>query len=126
MALPRTTLVMMGSQPSSIFLGIEASCFNFFSLIFIRALVMCSVKAKFWELVWGLSASFCKNLITSELLQSSKSIIIKGKRKIVSHTLKKFSTSIRNMFNCSKHFCRRSGFSFINYFTNNSRRYNSI
>src|SRR3954451_8060843 len=60
---------MMGSQPSSIFLGIEASCFNFLSLILTRAFVMCSVKAKFWELVWGLSASVCKYLMTSEIVQ---------------------------------------------------------
>src|SRR3954449_3538682 len=63
----------MGSQPSSKFLGMEASIFNFSSLICIMALVMCFVKATFISVVLGVSARFCKNLITSVTLQPSKS-----------------------------------------------------
>ena len=63
----------MGSQPSSNFFGIEASCFNFSSLTCMRAFVICFVKSILIALALGLLASFCKNMITSEILQSSKS-----------------------------------------------------
>src|SRR4051812_41553953 len=63
---------MMGSQLSN-FLGIEALCFIFSSLILIRASVMCLVKATFISLASGLVASFCRNIITSEILQPSRS-----------------------------------------------------
>src|SRR3954468_14510237 len=62
---------MMGSQLSSTFLGIEALCFNFSSLILMRESVMCLVKATFISLALGLLASFCRNIITSEILQPS-------------------------------------------------------
>src|SRR3954468_11727654 len=74
-------ILIMGSQPSSNFLGIEASSFNFSSLICIIALVMCFVKATFISLVLGVSASFCKNLITSVILQPSKSKSFSSKVK---------------------------------------------
>src|SRR3954462_11160132 len=45
-----TCILMMGSQLSSTFLGIEALCFNFSSLILMRASVTCLVKAKFISL----------------------------------------------------------------------------
>src|SRR4051812_38048307 len=61
----------MGSQLYSTFLGIEASCFSFSSLILTRAFVMCLVKATCISLASGLLASFCKNIITSEILQPS-------------------------------------------------------
>src|SRR3954466_15062312 len=61
----------MGSQLSSTFLGIEALCFSFASLILTRASVMCLVKATCISLASGLLASFCKNIITSEILQPS-------------------------------------------------------
>src|SRR5215216_1613644 len=64
---------MMGSQPYSCFLGIEALCFIFSFLIFMRASVMCFVKVMFIALALGLLASFCRNLITSEILQPSRS-----------------------------------------------------
>src|SRR3954467_1838432 len=63
----------MGSQLSSTFLGIESLCFNFSSLILTRAYVMCLVKATCISLASGLLASFCKNIITSEILQPSRS-----------------------------------------------------
>src|SRR3954452_23882210 len=74
-------ILIMGSQPSSNFLGIEASSFNFSSLICIMALVICFVKATFISLVLGVSASFCKNLITSVTLQPSKSKSFSSKVK---------------------------------------------
>src|SRR4051812_30511915 len=64
---------MMGSQLSSTFLGIEALCFNFSSLILMRASVMCLVKPTFISLAFGLLASFCRNIITLEILQPSRS-----------------------------------------------------
>src|SRR4051812_3829285 len=63
----------MSSQLSSTFLGIEALCFNFSSLILTRASVMCLVKATCISLASGLLASFCRNKITSEILQPSRS-----------------------------------------------------
>src|SRR3954471_19000348 len=39
-------ILIIGSQPSSRFLGMEASTLSFFSLTLIRALVICSVKAR--------------------------------------------------------------------------------
>src|SRR3954464_9523828 len=63
----------MGSQLSSTFLGIEHLCFSFSSLILTRAFVMCLVKATCISLASGLLASFCKNIITSEILQPSTS-----------------------------------------------------
>src|SRR6266480_3754171 len=63
-----TIILMMGSKQSSIFLGIEASHFNFSSLACMRILVICLVKAIFIALALGLSASFCKNFITSVML----------------------------------------------------------
>src|SRR3954470_11183867 len=68
-----TCILIMGSQLSSTFLGIEALCFNFSSLILIRAFVKCLVKATFIALALGLLASFCRNIITSEILQPSRS-----------------------------------------------------
>src|SRR4051812_47838348 len=68
-----TCILIMGSQLSSTFLGIEALCFNFYSLILIIASVMCLVKATFISLASGHLASFCRNTITSEILQPSRS-----------------------------------------------------
>src|SRR4051812_3090617 len=61
----------MGSQLPSTFLGIESLCFSISSLILTRASVMCLVKATCISLASGLLASFCKNIITSEILQPS-------------------------------------------------------
>src|SRR3954447_14043334 len=71
----------MGSQPSYNFLGIEASSFNFSSLICIMALVICFVKATFISLALGVLASLCKNFITSATLQPSKSKSLSSKVK---------------------------------------------
>src|SRR5215216_2618937 len=61
----------MGSQLSSTFLGIEALCFSLSSLILTRASVMCLVKETCISLASGLLARFCKNIITSKILQPS-------------------------------------------------------
>src|SRR3954466_7283595 len=61
----------MGSQLSSTFLGVEALCFSFSSLILTRASVMCLVKETCIALASGLLASFCRKIITSEILQPS-------------------------------------------------------
>jgi hypothetical protein len=58
-------------------LGIEAFYFNFSSLILIRAMVICLVKATVKELALGVKASFCKNKITSDILQPSTSKSLK-------------------------------------------------
>jgi hypothetical protein len=42
-----------------------------------RAFVICFVKATFIELALGLKASFCKNKITSNMLQPSTSKSLK-------------------------------------------------
>src|SRR3954469_25803943 len=63
----------MGSQLSSNFLGIEALCFSFSSLILTRASVMCLVKATCISLASGLLASSFRNIITSDILQPSTS-----------------------------------------------------
>src|SRR5215217_2419583 len=82
---------MMGFQPSSNFLGIEASRFNFSSLICMRAFVICFVKAIFIALALGLLENFCKNLITSEILQSSKSKSLLSKvKELLSPILRNF------------------------------------
>src|SRR3954465_15611419 len=46
-------ILIIGSQPCSSFLGMEASTLSFSSLTLIRALVICSVKARLSVLVWG-------------------------------------------------------------------------
>src|SRR3954466_4776936 len=66
-------ILTIGSQPSSIFLGIEVSHLILSSLDLIRALVICSVKAILSVLVWGSLAILCRKVITSERLQLSKS-----------------------------------------------------
>src|SRR4051812_43575386 len=50
--------LIIGSQPSSSFLGMEAYTLSFSSLTLIRALVICYVKARLSVLVWG-SLAFC-------------------------------------------------------------------
>src|ERR1044072_5680145 len=65
--------LIIGSQPSSSFLGMEASSLSFSSLTLIRAFVICSVKARFSVLVWGSQDILCRKPITSDKVQLSKS-----------------------------------------------------
>src|SRR3954464_3101103 len=46
-------ILIIGSHPSSSFLGMEASSLSISSLALMRALVICSVKARFSVLVRG-------------------------------------------------------------------------
>jgi hypothetical protein len=94
-----------------------------------RAFVICFVKAIFIALTLGLLASFCRNIIISEILQPSrsKSLLLKVVGPL-SPILRKISALfIRNSFTGFRQFCRRGGeFSYTNYFTINSRRFGSI
>src|SRR3954463_1365325 len=75
--------LMIGSQPSSSFLGMEASSLSFSSLTLIRALVICSVKARFSVLVWGSLDILCRKPITSGKVQLSKSKSLLSTREVV-------------------------------------------
>src|SRR3954463_15425147 len=66
-------ILIIGSQPSSSFLGMEASTLSFSSLTLIRALVICYVKARLSVLVWGSLDILCRKPITSGRVQLSKS-----------------------------------------------------
>ena len=50
----------------------EASSLSFSSLTLIRALVICSVKARLSVLVWGSLDILCRKPITSDKVQLSK------------------------------------------------------
>src|SRR3954467_5494406 len=76
-------IFIIGSQPSSIFLGMEASSLSFSSLTLIRALVICSVKARLSVLVWGSLDIFCRKPITSGKVQLSKSKSLLSMREVV-------------------------------------------
>src|SRR3954463_13364010 len=80
-------ILIIGSQPSSSFLGMEASTLRFSSLALIRAFVICSVKARLSVLVWGSLDILCSKLITSERVQLSKSISLLSKVVVVSSSL---------------------------------------
>src|SRR3954467_7929837 len=66
-------ILIIGSQPSSSLLGMEASSLSISSLTLIRALVICSVKARLSVLVWGSLDILCRKPITSGKVQLSKS-----------------------------------------------------
>src|SRR3954467_11099972 len=87
-------ILIIGSQPSSSFLGMEASILSFSSLALMRALVICSVKARFSVLVWGSLEILCNKLITSERVQLSKSISLLSKVVAVSSSLTCLKTSM--------------------------------
>src|SRR4051794_2139702 len=62
-------ILIMGSQPSSSFQGIEASTLSFSSITLIRALVIYSMKARLSVLVWGYLDILCRKPITSGRVQ---------------------------------------------------------
>src|SRR3954468_19795540 len=66
-------IFIIGCQPSSSFLGMEDSSLSFSSLTLIRALVICSVKARLSVLVWGSLDICCRKPITSGKVHLSKS-----------------------------------------------------
>src|SRR3954447_8748212 len=81
-------IFMIGSQPSSSFLGMEASSLSFSSLTLIRALVICSVKARLSVLVWGSLDILCRKPITSGKVQLSKSkSLLYNKELVISFKL---------------------------------------
>src|SRR3954462_4845128 len=57
-------IFIIGSQPSSSFLGMEASSLSFSSLNLIRALVICSVKLTLIVLEWGSLDILCRKPMT--------------------------------------------------------------
>src|SRR3954462_13388974 len=65
-------IFIIGSQPYSSFLGMEASILSFSSLTLVRALVICSVKARLSVLVWGSLDILCRKPITSGKVQLLK------------------------------------------------------
>src|ERR1044072_6618740 len=65
--------LIIGSQPSYSFLGMEASSLSFSYLTLVRALVICSVKARLSVLVWGCLDILCRKPVTSGKVQLSKS-----------------------------------------------------
>src|SRR3954470_17029960 len=66
-------ILIIGSHPSSSFLGMESSTLSFSSLALIRALVICYVKARLSVLVWGSLEILCRKPITSGRVRLSKS-----------------------------------------------------
>src|SRR3954469_21731253 len=76
-------IFIIGSQPSSSFLGREASSLSFSSLTLIRALVICSVKARLSVLVWESLDILCRKPITSGKVQLSKSRSLLSIKEVV-------------------------------------------
>src|ERR1043165_8072901 len=74
---------IIGSQPSSSFLVIEASSLSFSSLTLIRAFVICSMKERLSVLVWGSLDILCRKLITSGKVQLSKSNSLLSIKEVV-------------------------------------------
>src|ERR1043165_4804587 len=77
-------IFIVGSQPSSRFLGMEASTLSFSSLTLIRALVICSMKARLSVLVWWSLDILFRNPITSGRVQLSKSRSLLSKEVVIS------------------------------------------
>src|ERR1041384_883033 len=76
-------ILIIGSQPSSSFLGMEAYTLSFSSLDLMRALVICSVKARLSVLVWGSLDILCRKPITSGRVQLSKSRSLPSIKEVV-------------------------------------------
>src|SRR3954463_6783781 len=74
---------IIGSQPSSSFQGMDSSSLRFSSLTLIRALVICSVKARLSVLVWGSLDILCRKPITSGKVQFSKSRSLLSIKEVV-------------------------------------------
>src|SRR3954468_11117337 len=76
-------IFIIGSQPSSSFLGMEDSTLSFSSLTLIRALVICSMKARLSVLVWGSLDILCRKPVTSGKVQLSKSKSLLSTKEVV-------------------------------------------
>ena len=117
---------MMGSQPFSNFLGIEASCLSFSSLTCMRALVICFVKAMLIALALGLLASFCKKYdnFRNVTIIKVKNIKINNRANIRhgSNWLRNFNRQSFSVFRQFDMFSSRSrDIAYTNYFPINSR-----
>src|SRR3954470_15415784 len=78
---------VIGFQPSSRFLGMEAYSLCFSSLTLIRSLVICSVKERLSVLVWGSLDIMCNKLITSGKVQSKSRSLLSIKEVVISFRL---------------------------------------
>src|SRR3954463_1616957 len=76
-------ILIIGSQPSTIFLGMEASTLSFSPLTLITALGICSVKARLSVLMWGSLDILCRKPITSGRVQLSKSRSLTSIKEVV-------------------------------------------
>src|SRR3954466_3239688 len=76
-------IFIIGSQQSSSFLGMEASSLSLSSLTLIRALVICSVKARLSVLVWVSLDILCRKPIISGKVQLSKSRSLLSIKEVV-------------------------------------------
>src|SRR4051812_28693565 len=76
-------IFIIGSQPSSSFLGMEASSISFSSLTLIRELVICSMKAILSLLVWVSLDILCRKPITLGKVQLSKSRSLLSNKEVV-------------------------------------------
>src|ERR1043165_8778597 len=76
-------IFIIGPQTSSCFLGMEASNLSFSSLALMRALVICSMKARLSVLVWGSLDILCRKAITAGRVQLSKSRSLLSNKVVV-------------------------------------------
>src|SRR3954471_4241606 len=76
-------IFIIGFQPSSSFLGMEAYSLSLSSLTLIRALVICFVKARVSVLVWGSLDILCRKRITSGKVQLLKSRSLLSIKEVV-------------------------------------------
>src|SRR3954462_11620625 len=76
-------IFIIGSQPYSSFLGMEAYSLRFSSLTLIRALVICSMKARLSVIVWESLDILCRKPITSGKVQLSNSRSLLSIKEVV-------------------------------------------
>src|SRR3954469_22620758 len=88
-------IFIIGSQPYSSFLGMEASSLSFSSLTLIRALVICSVKARLSVLVWVSLDILCRKPITSGKVQLSNTTRNSSTCDLLSVTLHEMVVNVR-------------------------------
>src|SRR4051812_6077281 len=89
-------IFIIGSQPSSSFLGMEASNLSLSSLALMRALVICSMKAILSVLVWGSLDILCRKPVNSDRVQLSKS------RSLLLSQVVVISSSIVNLLSITR------------------------
>src|SRR3954471_1994390 len=95
-------IFIIGSQPSFSFLGMEAYTLSLSSLTLIRALVICSMKARLSVLVWGSLDILCRKPITAGKVQLSKSRSLLSKEVVISFKLTCLQASMFIEFSSSR------------------------